>query len=98
MLTLHQIEVIRAIMVTGTVGSAARLLNVSSPGTGLRDQGVTILLIEQNAKRVLQMSDCGLALEQGQTRIEDPAPRILTNTPIAQFFLGGGLAPAESAA
>src|SRR5579862_8903847 len=32
MLTLRQIEVIRAIMVTGTVGDAARLLNVSSPG------------------------------------------------------------------
>jgi DNA-binding transcriptional LysR family regulator len=32
MLTLRQIEVIRAIMVTGTIGGAARLLNVSSPG------------------------------------------------------------------
>ncbi len=32
MLTLRQIEVIRAIMVTGTVAGAARLLNVSSPG------------------------------------------------------------------
>lgn len=32
MLTLRQIEVIRAIMVTGSVGGAARLLNVSSPG------------------------------------------------------------------
>jgi DNA-binding transcriptional LysR family regulator len=32
MLTLRQIEVIRAIMVTGTVGDAARLLGVSSPG------------------------------------------------------------------
>jgi DNA-binding transcriptional LysR family regulator len=32
MLTLRQIEVIRAILVTGTVGGAARLLNVSSPG------------------------------------------------------------------
>jgi DNA-binding transcriptional LysR family regulator len=32
MLTLRQIEVIRAFMVTGTVGGAARLLNVSSPG------------------------------------------------------------------
>ncbi len=32
MLTLRQIEVVRAIMVTGTVGGAARLLNVSSPG------------------------------------------------------------------
>jgi DNA-binding transcriptional LysR family regulator len=32
MVTLRQIEVIRAIIVTGTVGGAARLLNVSSPG------------------------------------------------------------------
>jgi DNA-binding transcriptional LysR family regulator len=32
MLTLRQIEVIRAIMATGTVGGAARVLNVSSPG------------------------------------------------------------------
>jgi DNA-binding transcriptional LysR family regulator len=32
MITLRQIEVIRAIMITGTVGGAARLLNVSSPG------------------------------------------------------------------
>lgn len=32
MLTLRQIEVVRAIMVTGTVGGAARLLGVSSPG------------------------------------------------------------------
>lgn len=32
MLTLRQIEIIRAIMVTGTIAGAARLLNVSSPG------------------------------------------------------------------
>jgi DNA-binding transcriptional LysR family regulator len=32
MLTLRQIEVIRVIMVTGTVAGAARLLNVSAPG------------------------------------------------------------------
>ncbi|MCX2698263.1 LysR family transcriptional regulator [Ochrobactrum chromiisoli] len=32
MLTLRQIEVIRAIMVTGTIAGAAKLLNVSAPG------------------------------------------------------------------
>ena len=32
MLTLRRIEVIRAIILTGTIGGAARLLNVSSPG------------------------------------------------------------------
>jgi branched-chain amino acid transport system ATP-binding protein len=64
----------------------------------LRDKGITILLIEQNAKQALQMSDYGLVLEQGQTRIEDTAPRILADSRIAQLFLGGGLAPAEGAA
>jgi len=58
---------------------------------GLRDQGVTILLIEQNAKQALQISDYGLVLEQGQTRIEDTAPKILADPRIAQLFLGGGL-------
>jgi branched-chain amino acid transport system ATP-binding protein len=62
----------------------------------LRDKGVSILLIEQNAKQALQMSDFGLVLEQGQTRIEDTASRILNDPRIAQLFLGGGLAPVET--
>jgi branched-chain amino acid transport system ATP-binding protein len=61
----------------------------------LRDNGVTILLIEQNAKQALQISDHGLVLEQGQTRIEDSASKILADPRIAQLFLGGGLAQAE---
>lgn len=61
----------------------------------LRDNGVTILLIEQNAKQALQISDDGLVLEQGQTRIEDTAPKILADPRIAQLFLGGGLAQSE---
>jgi branched-chain amino acid transport system ATP-binding protein len=61
----------------------------------LRDNGVTILLIEQNAKQALQISDYGLVLEQGQTRIEDTAPKILTDPRIVQLFLGGGLAQPE---
>jgi branched-chain amino acid transport system ATP-binding protein len=60
----------------------------------LRDKGVTILLIEQNAKMALQMSDDGLVLEQGQARIEDSAASILADPRIAQLFLGGGLQPA----
>jgi branched-chain amino acid transport system ATP-binding protein len=61
----------------------------------LRDNDVTVLVIEQNAKQALQISDYGLVLEQGQTRIEDTAPKILADPRIAQLFLGGGLAPAE---
>ncbi len=61
---------------------------------GLRDAGVTILLIEQNAKLALQMSDYGLVLEQGQTRIENTATDILNDPRVVQLFLGGGLQPA----
>jgi branched-chain amino acid transport system ATP-binding protein len=61
----------------------------------LRDNGVTILLIEQNAKQALQISDYGLVLEQGQTRIEASAPEILADPRIAQLFLGGGLVQPE---
>jgi branched-chain amino acid transport system ATP-binding protein len=63
----------------------------------LRDAGVTILMIEQNAKQALQISDYGLVLEQGRTRIEATAGEILADPRIAQLFLGGGLAPAERA-
>jgi branched-chain amino acid transport system ATP-binding protein len=61
----------------------------------LRDKGVTILLIEQNAKQALQIADYGLVLEQGRNRIADTAPKILADPRIAQLFLGGGLAEPE---
>src|SRR5262249_54735901 len=64
----------------------------------LRDNGVTILLIEQNAKQALQISDYGLVLEQGQTRIEDTATKILADPRIAQLFLGGGFTSSEHVA
>lgn len=60
----------------------------------LKQKGVTILLIEQNAKSALEQSDYGLVLEQGQTRIEDTADRILADPRIGELFLGGGLRPA----
>jgi branched-chain amino acid transport system ATP-binding protein len=63
----------------------------------LRDKGVTILLIEQNARQALQMSDFALVLEQGETRIEDTAANILGDPRIAELFLGGGLAQTEHA-
>jgi branched-chain amino acid transport system ATP-binding protein len=59
----------------------------------LRDKGVSILLIEQNAKQALGISDYGLVLEQGRTRIEDTAKAILDDARVAQLFLGGGLLP-----
>jgi len=60
--------------------------------TELRGRGITVLLIEQNAKRALESSDYGIVLELGRTRIAETAPAILADPRIGQLFLGGGLA------
>jgi branched-chain amino acid transport system ATP-binding protein len=60
----------------------------------LRGRGITILMIEQNAKRALENSDHGIVLELGRTRIQDRAATILADPRIGQLFLGGGLEPA----
>jgi branched-chain amino acid transport system ATP-binding protein len=57
----------------------------------LRDRGVTILMIEQNARSALQISDYGLVLELGQTRMFDEASKILADPRVGQLFLGGSL-------
>lgn len=55
----------------------------------LRDQGVTILMVEQNAKAALGMSDYGLVLELGRTRMQDSAAALLNDPRVGQLFLGG---------
>lgn len=62
--------------------------------TELRNKGVTILMVEQNARSALEMSDEGLVLELGQTRMHGPAQEILHDPRVAQLFLGGALAEA----
>jgi branched-chain amino acid transport system ATP-binding protein len=57
----------------------------------LRDRGVTILMIEQNARSALEISDIGIVLELGQTRMIDGAKRILNDPRIGQLFLGGAM-------
>jgi len=58
----------------------------------LRAKGVTILMVEQNAKRALEISDFGVVLELGRTRMEGAAHAILADPRVGQLFLGGGLA------
>jgi branched-chain amino acid transport system ATP-binding protein len=60
----------------------------------LRASGVTVLMIEQNAKRALDISDHGIVLELGRMRMQDRAKKILADPRIGQLFLGGGLEPA----
>jgi branched-chain amino acid transport system ATP-binding protein len=57
----------------------------------LCSRGITVLMIEQNAKQALTHSDHGIVLEQGRTRLQDRAETILADPRIGQLFLGGGL-------
>jgi branched-chain amino acid transport system ATP-binding protein len=57
----------------------------------LRDRGVSILMIEQNARSALGISDYGIVLELGQTRLVDKAERLLADPRIGELFLGGAM-------
>lgn len=57
----------------------------------LRDAGVTILMVEQNAKRALEISDYGVVLEMGRVRMHGRAGEILADPRVGQLFLGGAL-------
>ena len=63
-----------------------------------RAKGVSTLMIEQNARSALEMSDYGIVLELGQTRIVDRAASILKDPRIAQLFLGGSIEEPVAAA
>lgn len=59
----------------------------------VRDSGVTILMVEQNAKAGLMISDRGYVLAEGREQIEDRADALLKNPEVGELYLGskGGL-------
>ena len=55
----------------------------------VNSMGVSILLVEQNAREALSMSDRGYVLSSGENRLEDRGPALLDNPEIARLYLGG---------
>ncbi len=51
--------------------------------------GVGILLVEQNARQALEISDRGYVLVMGRNRHEDTGPNLVNNKEVAEMFLGG---------
>jgi branched-chain amino acid transport system ATP-binding protein len=98
-----QLEIARGLLLN------PRLLLIDEPSIGLspqmvrqtfgtlkdlRDRGVSILMIEQNARSALEISDYAIVLELGRTRLVDRAERVLKDPRIGELFLGGAMRPA----
>jgi len=83
--------------------SRPRLLMLDEPSLGLapavmkeifrvirniRDQGATILLVEQNARAALEVADHGFILENGRIVMDDKCDELLKNEDVQEFYLG----------
>jgi neutral amino acid transport system ATP-binding protein len=51
--------------------------------------GVTLVMVEQNARRALGMSNRGYVLDLGQDRFEGPGRELLNDPKVADLYLGG---------
>ena len=55
----------------------------------INEVGVTVVMVEQNARRALAMSDRGYVLDLGQNRFQGPGAELLEDTKVAELYLGG---------
>jgi branched-chain amino acid transport system ATP-binding protein len=89
--------------------SRPRLLLLDEPSMGLAPlmvqkifeiirriaaNGVTLLLVEQNAKLALEVSDRGYVMESGRIVLSDTAASLLANPQVQNAYLGGALTAA----
>lgn len=81
-----------------------KLLLLDEPSTGLapllvkeifdkivelRSSGTTILLVEQNAKKALDIADRGYVLENGKITLQGTRAQLIENEKVKQAYLGG---------
>lgn len=55
----------------------------------VKDTGVAVLMVEQNAKQALQIADRGYVLVMGKNRHEGSGAELLANAEVRRSFLGG---------
>ena len=55
-----------------------------------RDLGITILLVEQNARMALQAASYGYIMESGKVVLDGTAEELRNNEDVKEFYLGGG--------
>lgn len=54
----------------------------------LHEQGLTILLVEQDAKIALESSDYGYVMKTGKVELEGPAEQLLEDEEVKRIYLG----------
>src|SRR5690554_3027465 len=55
----------------------------------LREAGVTVFLVEQNANQALKLADRGYVMEHGRVVLEDTGASLLVNEDVRRAYLGG---------
>ena len=58
--------------------------------SGLREMGVSVLLVEQNARAALQVADFGYVLETGEISLEGPSKELANDPRVIEAYLGLG--------
>ena len=56
----------------------------------LREQGVTILLVEQNVRRALELADWGYVIQTGRISLQGPSRELLADGLVREAFMGMG--------
>lgn len=62
----------------------------------LKRRGVSLLVVEQNARAALQIADYGYVLEQGSVRFEGTAADLSQDPKVTALYLGGGGSASEA--
>ncbi len=52
------------------------------------EEGITIFLVEQNARMALQLASYGYVMENGKVVLDGPAERLREDADVKEFYLG----------
>lgn len=76
-----------------SLGLAPRTLtNVLDEVQAISREGVTVLMVEQNARQALERSDRGIVLELGRKAMEGTGSQMLADPRLGELYLGGSTA------
>jgi ABC-type branched-subunit amino acid transport system ATPase component len=73
-----------------SIGLSPRMIDeVYSKITKINQRGTTFAIVEQNARKALNLAHRGYVLDLGRTRLEDTGAGLLNNEEVKKLYLGG---------